>query len=75
MKEMNTEIKQNNNNTEHISRTLLMIASCALLLAGCLFLGISIFSETESNWYLVAALGSICMANLFNIVRSRIRMY
>lgn len=70
---MNTEIKQNN--TEHVSRTLLMIASCALLLSGCIFLGISIFSENESNWYLAASLGSICLANLFNIVRSRIRMY
>lgn len=54
---------------KNIINILLVIATVALLAAGLIFLAISIFGETDKTAYLAAALVSIVLANLFNILR------
>ena len=49
---------------------LLLIASLLLLIAGIVFLCISIFGESENTTPLACALGCILLANLFNVIRS-----
>lgn len=48
---------------------LLLIASIGLTAAGIIFLCLSIFTEPKNNVYLCAALGTILLANLFNLLR------
>ena len=50
---------------------LLLIASVGLTLAGILFLCFSIFTEPKNTTYLSIALGSILLANLFNLIRAQ----
>lgn len=50
--------------------TLLTIAGAGLAVAGIIFLCISIFGETKSNWALGFALGCVALSNVFNIIRS-----
>lgn len=50
---------------------LLLIASVGLTLAGILFLCLSIFTEPKNTTYLSIALGSILLANLFNLIRAQ----
>ena len=50
-------------------KTLLLIASAALLVAGLIFLGLSMYAKPKNTAYTAAALGAILLANLFNIIR------
>lgn len=58
-------------NTKTI-KTLLAIACGGLLIAACIFAGISIFGKEKNNWFLFAALGCVALGNLFNFVRMRL---
>lgn len=51
---------------------LFIITNCILLLLGIIFLYLSIVNETTNNIYLCIALGSILLANLFNIIRIKL---
>jgi len=53
-------------------KTLLLIASVTLTLSGIIFLCLSIFTEPKNTVYLSLALGSIVLANLFNVIRMRV---
>lgn len=53
-------------------KRLLVIANIGLLIAGAIFLGISIFSETKDTTNLAVALGCIIMANVFNLIKTNI---
>ena len=48
---------------------LLSICSIALLVAGFIFLCISIFGDSEGTAELFFALGGILLGNLFNLIR------
>lgn len=48
---------------------LFIISSIGLLVAGAVFLGISIFDDSSDTGYLAAALGCIVLSNLFNLIR------
>ncbi len=50
-------------------KTLFVIASAGLAIAGIIFLCISIFGDKSNNNSLIAALGCIALSNLFNVVR------
>ena len=50
-------------------KRILTIVSLLITLAGCIFLGISIFGGVSGTGYLNAALGCILLGNLFNIIR------
>ena len=50
-------------------KTLFVIASAGLAIAGIIFLCISIFGDKSNNNSLIAALGCISLSNLFNVVR------
>lgn len=49
--------------------TLLIILSLGLLIAGAIFLYISVFGENKTTTPLAIALGCILISNLFNIIR------
>ena len=55
----------------HLVKKLLLIASISLTASGIIFLCLSIFTEPKNTAYLSLALGSILLANLFNIIRMR----
>lgn len=57
-------------NNKAVSK-LLVIASIALSFSGIIFLIISIMKESKDTTYLCLALGSIILANLFNIIRNQ----
>lgn len=48
--------------------TLLLVSSAALVTSGIIFLCLSIFTEPKNNTYLIVALGSIVISNLFNVI-------
>ena len=50
-------------------KTLFVIASAGLAIAGIIFLCISIFGDKSNNNSLIAALGCIALSNLFNVIR------
>ena len=52
-----------------ILKRLLIISSVGLLVAGIIFLYISMLGKVESNWSLCAALVCILLSNLFNLIR------
>ena len=48
---------------------LLLISSILLLIAGVIFLCVSIFGQSETTFYLAWASACIVLANLFNVIR------
>lgn len=50
--------------------TLFVIASVGLAASALIFISISIFSETASEWVLPAGLFCCVLSNLFNLLRS-----
>lgn len=50
--------------------TLFIIASMGLAVSALIFISISIFSETQSEWILPAGLFCCVLSNLFNLIRS-----
>jgi len=52
--------------------TLLAIASAALSVGGLILLLVSILGETKDNWSLSMAFIAIILANIFNLIRTRI---
>lgn len=55
----------------NLVKKLLLIASISLTASGIIFLSLSIFTEPKNTAYLSLALGSILLANLFNLIRMR----
>ena len=51
--------------------TLLFIAGLGLLIAGIIFLLVTLLSDHESEWVLPAALGCVLLGNLFNLIRNQ----
>lgn len=51
---------------------LLIISSCGLMIAGIIFLIISLFGKVQSNWPLASALGCIVLSNLFHIIKNQL---
>lgn len=52
---------------------LLFISSLLLLIAGVMFLVISIVSKEKSNDTLSAALGAILLSNLFSVINYKLK--
>lgn len=52
-----------------LQNRLLWIAVTGLFLAGVIFIGLFLFSETKNNTLLYAALFCNLLAGLFNIIR------
>lgn len=50
--------------------TLFVIASMGLAVSALIFISISIFSDTQSEWILPAGLFCCALSNLFNLIRS-----
>ena len=50
--------------------TLFIIASMGLAVSALIFISISIFSNTQSEWILPAGLFCCALSNLFNLIRS-----
>lgn len=50
--------------------TLFIIASMGLAVSALIFISISIFSDTQSEWILPAGLFCCALSNLFNLIRS-----
>ena len=50
--------------------TLFIIASMGLAVSALIFISISIFSDTPSEWILPAGLFCCALSNLFNLIRS-----
>lgn len=50
--------------------TLFVIASMGLAVSAVIFISISIFSDTQSEWILSAGLFCCALSNLFNLIRS-----
>ena len=50
--------------------TLFIIASMGLAVSALIFISISIFSDTQSEWILPAGLFCCALSNLFNMIRS-----
>lgn len=50
--------------------TLFIIASMGLAVSALIFISISIFGETQSEWILPAGLFCCVLSNLFNLIRS-----
>jgi len=50
-------------------KTLLVIASAGLAIAGIIFLCISIFGDKSNNNALSIALACVLLSNLFNVIR------
>ena len=53
-----------------ILNRLFIIASLGLIVAGAIFLCVSIFDGQETSTPLAAALACILLSNLFNIIRN-----
>lgn len=59
---------------QNLRNRLLLIASLGLLIAGILFLCLSIFSEPQAaHTFLPGALGCILLAGLLNLLRRQQR--
>lgn len=56
-------------NNAKLCRALSLAASIAFTTLGVLFLCLSIFTQPKNTAYLALALGSILLANLFNVIR------
>lgn len=54
------------------ANTLFFIASICLIVAGIIFLLVSMFGVNKSNWVLTSAHFCILLSNLFNVVRIRL---
>ena len=50
--------------------TLFVIASMGLAVSALIFISISIFTDTQSEWILPAGLFCCALSNLFNLIRS-----
>ena len=55
---------------EKLLNTLFVIASMGLAVSALIFISISIFSDTQSEWILPAGLFCCALSNLFNLIRS-----
>ena len=55
---------------DKILNTLFVIASMGLAVSAVIFISISIFSDTQSEWILPAGLFCCALSNLFNLIRS-----
>lgn len=55
---------------EKTLNTLFVIASMGLAVSALIFISISIFSDTQSEWMLPAGLFCCALSNLFNLIRS-----
>lgn len=55
---------------EKTLNTLFVIASMGLAVSALIFILISIFSDTQSEWILPAGLFCCALSNLFNLIRS-----
>ena len=53
-----------------ILNRLFVIASLGLIVAGAIFLCVSIFDGQETSTPLAAALACILLSNLFNVIRN-----
>ena len=62
-------MKQNTNEMKKILNRLFVIASLGLIVAGAIFLCVSIFDGNETTTPLAAALACILLSNLFNVIR------
>lgn len=57
-------------NHEQINN-LLLISSCGLMIAGIIFLIISLVGTVPGNWPLASALGCIVLSNLFRLIKNQ----
>ena len=62
-------MKKEKNAMKKILNTLFIIASFGLIVAGAIFLCVSIFDGNETTTPLAAALACILLSNLFNVIR------
>ena len=63
------ENEEGENAMKKILNTLFIIASFGLIVAGAIFLCVSIFDGNETTTPLAIALACILLSNLFNVIR------
>ena len=64
------EKSEGENEMKKILNRLFVIASLGLIVAGAIFLCVSIFDGNETTTPLAAALACILLSNLFNVIRN-----